>query len=201
MLFSIESQRCMILEGLVTTSDAAGRLHVAAMGPHADEAACRTGGIESLSLRPFATSRTAVNLEIVPEGVFHITDDVLLLARVVTRSPGDPPCRPATRVRGWVLDEACRAYEFRVTTTDRSHERLRHEARVEAVHEMRPFIGFNRVAHAVVEAAILVTRLHLLGVDEIRRQMAPLAPLVEKTGGIREREAWSLIESHLRGGL
>lgn len=188
----------MILEGIVSTCDATGRMHLAAMGPHVDDEAGRTGAIERLSLRPFATSRTAANLAAVPAGVFHLVDDVVLFARVVTKSLAAPPMsRPAERVRGWVLEDACRAYEFEVVESDVSRERLRHEARTVAVHEGRPFVGFNRAKHAVVEASILVTRLHLLGVDEVRRQMAALVPLVEKTGGSREREAWGMIEAHV----
>lgn len=192
----------MILEGIVTTCDAAGRMHLAAMGPHVNEEACRTGGLERLSLRPFATSQTAAHLAAVPEGVFHLVDDVLLFARVVTRSLDEPPpCRPATAVRGWVLADACRSYEFRIATSDTSGQRLRHEAVVVAVHDQRPFIGYNRARHAVVEAAILSTRLHLLGAEEVGRQMALLAPLVEKTGGSREREAWEAIEAVVRAAL
>ena len=93
-----------------------------------------------------------------------------------------------------MLEEACRAYEFKVTAADTSEERLRLEARVVAVHEGRPFLGFNRARHAVVEGAILVTRLHLLDADEVRRQFRELAVLVEKTGGPREREAFRLLE-------
>ena len=100
-------------------------------------------------------------------------------------------------MRGWVLEDAARAYEFRIEESDTSQERLRHEARVVAVHDGRPFLGFNRAKHAVVEAAVLVTRIHLLGPAEIRRQMAALVPLVEKTGGSREREAWTLIEGYV----
>lgn len=188
----------MILEGIVTTCDATGRMHVAAMGPHLDDEAGRTGAIERLTLRPFATSQTATNLAAVPAGVFHLVDDVLLFARVVTKSPaGVPAGRPAARIRGWVLEDACRAYEFEVVESDVTPERRRHEARVVAVHEGRPFVGFHRARHAVVEAAILATRLHLLGADDVRRQMAMFLPLVEKTGGDREREAWTLIEEYV----
>ncbi|MDA1041442.1 MAG: DUF447 family protein [Planctomycetota bacterium] len=188
----------MIIEGIITTTDAAGQMHLAAMGPHVDEEAGRTAAIERLSLRPFATSQTATNLATVPEGVFHLVDDVLLFARVVTKSLTEPPiCRLADRVRGWVLDDACRAYEFRIEESDTTHERLRHEACVVKLHEGRPFVGFNRAKHAVVEAAILVTRVHLLGTEEIRRQMAALQPLVEKTGGSRERAAWEAIERYV----
>jgi len=185
----------MILEGLVTTADPTGAMHLAAMGPKVDAAAASDAAIEHLLLRPFASSQTGGNLLRLPEGVFHVTDDALLLARVVTGTlPSPPSSRPATAVRGWVLEEACRAYEFKVTAADTSEERLRLEARVVAVHEGRPFLGFNRARHAVVEGAILVTRLHILDADEVQRQFRELAVLVEKTGGPREREAFRLLE-------
>jgi hypothetical protein len=191
----------MILEGIVTTTDASGGLHLAAMGPEVDEAAVRSGRIERLLLKPFATSQTAVHLRRHPEGVFHLTDDVLLLARLVAgRLDTPPPTRPATAIAGHVLADASQAYEFVVESGDDAAERLRLEARVVAAHVGRPFVGFNRAAHAVVEAAILVTRLHLLGVEEVNRQIAALAPLVEKTGGEREREAFSLLASRAMAG-
>jgi hypothetical protein len=183
----------MILEGLVTTC-AAGGPHLAAMGPEVAAQECLGGAISRLVLKPFETSQTAANLARQPEGVFHLTDDVLLLARIVTGTLAvPPPCRPAEAVRGWVLEEMCRAYEFRIESADTSQERGRLEARVVRVHEGRPFIGFNRARHAVVEGAILVTRLHLLGADEVGRRLRELAVLVEKTGGPREHEAFGLL--------
>ena len=191
----------MILEGLVTTTDPAGAMHLAAMGPHVDPVAGSGHAIEQLLLKPFASSQTGGNLLRLPEGVFHVTDDSLLLARVVTGTLAAPPVsRPATAVRGWVLDEACRAYEFKVVAADTSQERLRLEARVVAVHEGRPFLGFNRARHAVVEGAILVTRLHLLGAEEVSRQLRELAVIVSKTGGPREHEAFRLLEEKVAAG-
>ncbi|NDC64417.1 MAG: DUF447 family protein [Planctomycetia bacterium] len=151
-------------------------------------------------LRPFATSQTAANLRRTPEGVFHLSDDVLLLARVVTGSGPAPAVRPAAEVRGWVLEDACRSYEFRVESVDATEERVRLEARVVRVHEGRPFVGFNRARHAVVEAAILVTRLHLLGGEEVARRLRDLAPWVEKTGGRSEREAFGMLAARVAAG-
>lgn len=191
----------MILEGLVTTTDAAGGMHLAAMGPVVDDADAAAGRIGRLVLRPFASSQTAAHLAARAEGVFHVTDDVLLLARVVTGAlPAPPAARPATAVRGWLLEDACRAWEFVVEAADRGDDRQRLEARVVAEHAGRPFLGFNRAAHAVVEGCILVTRLHLLGADEVGRRLAELAPLVEKTGGPREREAFDLVGTRARRG-
>ena len=64
----------MILEGLVTTTDADGTPHLAPMGP------TRGRRLRSLLLRPFPTSNTYRNLVRHGEGVFHVTDDVLLIA-------------------------------------------------------------------------------------------------------------------------
>jgi hypothetical protein len=184
----------MILEGLVTTLDAAGGMHVAAMGPWVDDDQRAAGVIETLVLRPFGTSQTAANLARHPEGVFHLTDDVLLLARVVAGRLDEPPqTQAATRVRGHVLADACRAYEFRVTADDRSAERARLVARVALERDMRPFLGFNRAAHAVVEAAILVTRLQLTGAAAVHTRLDDLQPLVDKTGGPREHEAFAIL--------
>jgi hypothetical protein len=184
----------MILEGLVTTLDAAGGMHVAAMGPWVDDDERAAGAIETLLLRPFGTSQTAANLARHPEGVFHLTDDVLLLARVVAGRLDEPPqTQAATRVRGHVLADACRAYEFRVAADDRSAERAQLVARVALERDLRPFLGFNRAAHAVVEAAILVTRLHLTGAAAVVARLDDLQPLVDKTGGPREHEAFAIL--------
>jgi hypothetical protein len=54
-----------------------------------------------------------------------------------------------------------------------------------------PFAGFNRASNAVLECAILLTRLHMLPRDKIEREIAYLAIAIEKTAGPQEREAWS----------
>lgn len=191
----------MILEGLVTTTSADGRMHVAAMGPAVDEAERDAGRITRLLLRPFATSQTATNLARQRCGVFHVTDDALLLARVVAgRLDAPPPVRPAVQVTGHVLADACRAWEFTIDAVDESQQRVAMTARVVAEHQGRPFLGFSRAAHAVVEAAILVTRLDLLGGEEVVRRIDDLRPLVDKTGGPRDREAFALLDAVARGG-
>ncbi len=172
-------------------------MHVAAMGPAVDEAEVYAGRITRFVLRPFGTSQTAVHLTARPAGVFHVVDDGLLLARTVVGGHEPPPARPATSVRGWVLEAACQAYEFQADVVDPAAERLRLEARVVAEHVGRPFIGFNRAAHAVIEGAILVTRVHLIGADEVRRRLDELFVLVEKTGGSREHEAFGLLRERV----
>jgi uncharacterized protein len=189
----------MILEGIVTTVSPDGRVNVAPMGPRllGDPYA----GPRRFVLRPFPTAQTCANLLSHGEGVLHVTDDVLLLARAAL---GDvdppPPMLPASRVRGWVLADACRWYEFRVTSRDERGERVQLEAEVVHAGRGRDFFGFNRAMYAVVEAAILATRTAFLPGDEVRAEFRNLAVLVEKTGGPREREAFAFLERALGGG-
>lgn len=186
----------MILEGLVTTIDADGQLHVAPMGPHVEP------DFRRFELRPFPTSQTYQNLCMNGEGVLHVTDDVLQLAQAaIGRIEDLPPHRSAEVVRGFVLAGACRAYEFRVRQTDASRERVRMDCEVVHMARMRDFFGLNRAKHAVVEAAILATRVHLLPVDQILQEYSRLEALVQKTGGAQESQAFTLLSNfvHERG--
>ena len=61
-----------------------------------------------------------------------------------------------------------------------------------------PFQGFNRAQAAILEAAILVSRLHMLPRDRIERELAYLRSAVEKTAGLREVEAWSWLTERSR---
>jgi hypothetical protein len=185
----------MILEGIVTTLDDTGEVNIAPMGPDVG------ADMSRFVLRPFPTSRTYWNLQRHGEGVLHVTDDVLLLARAAVGCVEPLPALvPAQMVRGVILEDACRWFEFRVASIDDSQQRVRIVAEVLHVGRGRDFFGFNRAKHAVVEAAILATRLHLLPLAEIQAEYVRLAVLVEKTGGEREREAFTFLQRYIEGG-
>jgi hypothetical protein len=97
-----------------------------------------------------------------------------------------------------VLADACRYYEFRVTSLDEREERTTIKAEVVHAVRLREFFGFNRGKHAVVEAAILATRKHLIPAAEIENELRRLAVLVDKTGGPQEHEAFDLLREFVR---
>jgi hypothetical protein len=182
----------VILEGLVTTLDENGGVHVAPMGPAVDGAE-----FNRFLLRPYPTSHTYQNLRRHGEGVLHVSDDVALLARAAIGDIEAPEVFPAERVRGYVLWRACRWYEFRVASVDDSQERARIEAEVVHTGRLRDFFGFNRARHAVVEAAILATRTAFLPSQQIAAEFERLAVLVEKTGGPDEHAAFALLQEYV----
>lgn len=182
----------MILEGIVTTVSPAGEVNIAPMGPHVDAA------MDRFLLRPFRTAQTYWNLKAHGEGVLHVTDDVLLLARAALGKLDPlPELFPAAKVQGFVLKDACRYYEFRVRSLDDRDERVRIEAEVVQAGRLRDFFGFNRAKHAVVEAAILATRTALLPLDDIQAEYRKLAVIVAKTGGAQEQQAFDFLSDYL----
>ncbi len=186
----------MILEGIVTSRNEDGSTNVAPMGPIVDES------LTWLRLRPFQTATTFHNLKRHRVGVFHVVDDVLLLAKAaIGRLTETPDTRPAERIEGAVLDDACRWYEFEVESLDDSQQRAEIVARVVHVGRIRDFFGFNRAKHAVLEAAILATRVHLLSPIEIRNELQRLRVPVTKTAGPRETEAFQLVEDFIDQAL
>ncbi len=182
----------MIVEGVLTTLNPTGQVHIAAMG--AEIADPPPAALDRLVLRPYQTSQTFANLCRTGRAVFHITDDVELLAHSavgeVNRQETMPPgCWPEPLV----LPDACRWYALEVRGLEALGPRSRIEAEVVASGRNREFLGFNRARHAVIEAAILASRVHLLSGEEIRGELARLAPLVEKTGGAAERRAFAFL--------
>ncbi len=186
----------MILEGIVTTLSPQAVLNVAPMGPEVNPGL----NMEQFVLRPFRSSTTYANLKAHGEGVFHVTDDVLLLARTAIGTVVEPPpeTRPAEVVAGEILRGACRYYEFRVNTLDDREDRTRIVVQTVAHGRLRDFFGFNRAKHAVVEAAILATRTAFLPLDELLLEFRKLEIPVQKTGGPSERTAFLLLYEHVR---
>src|SRR5262249_11994472 len=164
------------LEGIATTLSPEGAINIAPMGPLVDNT------MQRIVLKPFRTAKTYENLKQHPEGVFHITDDVLLLARAaIGRVVTLPALSPASYVRGFVLRDCCRYFEFRVVEFDDSKDRAELQAHVVHSARVRDFVGFNRAKNAVVEAAILATRVNFLPIKEIIAEFKKLEIIVRKT--------------------
>lgn len=185
----------MIIETLLTSLDPAGALNCAPMGVE--------WGEEVIVIKPFLETVTFRNLAATRAAVLNLTDDALLFAQAVTHHPASahPATVPAERVTGRVLESACSWREVEVTRIDDTPPRSRIATRVVHRGVRREWAGFNRARHAVLEAAILATRTHLIDGDEIRRDFEKLRIIVDKTAGPREQEAMALLEAFVRQKL
>ena len=182
----------MILEAIVTTLNSDQSVNVSPMGPQVD------ASMKEFTLRPYDSSTTCQNLIRTGQGVLHVTDDVELLARAaINQLDPLPEMLPASAVEGRVLTAACRWYAFQVHTVDDRNERVVMECQVVDSGSQRDFFGFNRAKHAVLEAAILATRIQFLPAELIRNQLEQLAVIVEKTAGDQEQRAFDLLQRYV----
>ena len=171
----------MIRETIVTTRRADGSAHIAPMGIHV------LG--EHLLIAPFRPSATLDNLLREPRAVLNYTDDVRVYAGCLT-GRRNWPVVPTDTFDGLRLADSLAHAELEVDRQEDDPTRPRFYCRQvhQAVHG--PFLGFNRAQAAVIETAILVSRLDRLSQEKIEQELAYLTIAVEKTAGPREQEAW-----------
>ncbi len=183
----------MIYETIVTTMCPDGTVHAAPMGVR------EVDGL--VVLAPFRPSTTLDNLRRAGVAVVNLCDDVRIFAGCLTgrRSWASSP---AAWVEGEVMGGALAHLELEVERFEDDPVRPRFHCRTLAEATHGPFRGFNRAQAAVIEAAILVSRLHMLPAEKIDREVDYLRIAVDKTAGPREREAWGWlmerIEAHRR---
>src|ERR1700684_1416091 len=179
----------MIIESIITTLDSQGAINFAPMGVE--------WGEDVIVVKPFLETTTFRNIQATGAAVVNLTDDVLLFAQAAISNP-QYPAGPATVIRGAVLDAACSWRELEVRSIDATPPRSRIETRVVHHGKRREFLGFNRARNAVLETAILSTRLHLIPRAEIEADLAKLQVIVNKTAGPREFEAMELLTDFIR---
>jgi len=171
----------MIRETIVTTVSAENNVHIAPMGVTIE------GDLHIIA--PFRPSTTLDNLRANPFAVVNYTDDVRVFAGCLT-GRRDWPTRPATRVAGTVLEQSLAHAELEVARVEEDDIRPRFHCVAVHAETHAPFRGFNRAQAAVVEAAILVSRLHMLPFEKVKREIAYLQIAIDKTSGPAEAEAW-----------
>jgi hypothetical protein len=154
-------------------------------------------GDDVIVLKPFLDTATYRNVVATGAAVVNLIDDARVFARAAISNP-EYPAKPAAVVRGVVLANGCSWRELTVRSIDSSPPRSRIDMTVVHRGVTREFIGFNRARHAVLEAAIYATRLHLLSREFIESEMARLQVIVDKTAGPDEHEAMALLTDYVR---
>ena len=185
----------MIRETIVTTMSVSGAVHIAPFGIIAEG--------DGWIIAPFRPSATIDNLQAVPFAVANYTDDVRVFAGCLTGRK-DWPTTGSVHVPVPRLAGALAHAELAVADVVEDAERPRFRCRVVHRASHAPFEGLNRAKAAVVEAAILVSRLDRLPRERIEVEMAFLATAVDKTAGPEEQEAWGWlvekVQAHYSSG-
>jgi hypothetical protein len=185
--------RRVIIETIVTTMAVDGAVNCAPMGVEWDP----DTEPEAIVLKPFLETATYRNVSATRTAVVNLIDDVRVFAMAAISNP-TYATEPAQVIRGVVLEDACSWRELEVTAIDSSPPRSRIDTRTVHRGVRREFIGFNRARHAVLEAAIYATRVHLLERSFLLSEVVRLQVIVNKTAGPKELEAMDLLSKYIR---
>lgn len=177
----------MIFETIITSQDTTGRVHVTPFGIRQQD--------NLVIISPYKPSTTLDNILATQHAVLNLTDDVRVFAGALTQRQSWT-LLPAELIEGYRLSDCLVHKELKLVKFE--DDLLRPHLTMEVVHELQhhAFQGFNRAQAAVIELAVLVSRLKRLPLEKITQEMAYLTIAIEKTAGPRELEAWGwLVEA------
>ena len=170
-----------IFETVVTSVASDGKPHVAPMGVRYQA--------DRVILMPFRPSTTHDNVVASGHAVLNIVTDTRVFAGCVT-GRREWPTVAAEKIPGVRL--ACALSHVELALEEHLVDVQRPVLRMARVHEVAhaAFTGFNRAQAAVIEGAVLVSRLRMLPADKVDAEMAYLQIAIDKTAGPEEHEAW-----------
>lgn len=171
----------MIYETIISTIDINGKSHVTPFGVQKKD--------DLFVIAPFKPSTTLENILQTQCAVMNLTDDVRIFAGAIARVQTFT-LLPATKIAGFRLTETLAHHELQLVEAIDDVERP--QLLMRSVHQQthQPFAGFNRAQAAVIELAVLASRLNRLPKEKILSERDYLQIAMDKTAGEREWQAW-----------
>lgn len=176
----------MIYETIITSIDAAGKPHVTPFGVRHEGA----GDEARIVISPYKPSTTFNNILETRSAVLNLTDDVRVFAGALTnRQPWQ--LLETKQVQGVRLADLLAHSELTLIEVQDDATRPQLIMKKVAEFNHKPFTGFNRAQAAVIELAVLASRLKMLPREKIQTELSYLQIAIDKTAGSREIEAWT----------
>lgn len=171
----------MIFETIIVSNDINGVAHVTPFGVKYES--------DLVVISPFKPSKTLGNILATQSATMNLTDDVRVFAGALTkRQPWT--LLPADHIQGLRLENCLTHSEMRLVDVRDDAERPQLIMKQIEIKQHAGFKGFNRAQGAVIELAVLTSRLHLLPKEKIQSELNYLQIAIDKTAGERELEAW-----------
>ena len=179
----------IINEIIITTLNEDRSVHIAPMGVRREN--------NLFVIAPFKPSTTLENLERDGQAVINMTDDVRIFAGCLT-GHYDWPTVNTSSIEGKRLKAALSHIEIEVARQEDDEIRPVFYCQEKYQENHAPFMGLNRAKAAVLEAAVLVSRLHMLPDEKIDNEIKYLQIAIDKTASEHELEAWGWLMNRIK---
>jgi len=180
----------MIHEVIVTTISNEGIVHIAPMGIRFID--------KQVVISPFKPSTTLNNITENNIATINFIDDVRVFAGIVSRHKKDWELSARTDleiVPNLTLTNTF--YNVAVSEYQEDDKRPNIICDIKNSEIIKPFLGFNRAQFSVIEAAVLLSRLGMISMEKIDREIEYLKIGIDKTAGPNELEAWRWIQDKI----
>ena len=180
----------MIHEVIVTTISNEDIVHIAPMGIRFID--------KQVVISPFKPSTTLNNITENNIATINFIDDVRVFAGIVSRHKKDWELSTRTDleiVPNLTLTNTF--YNVVVNEYQEDDKRPNIICDIKNSEVIKPFLGFNRAQFSVIEAAVLLSRLGMISMDKIDREIEYLKIGIDKTAGPHELEAWGWIQDKI----
>ena len=180
----------MIHEVIVTTISKTNKVHIAPMGIRFQK--------KQVVISPFKPSQTLENIIENNKATINFIDDVRVFAGIVSRHKKDWELsnkKDSNNVPNLVLTNTF----YNVIVNDFKDDEKRPNIICDVINSetIKPFLGFNRAQFSVIEAAVLISRLGMIPMEKITKEIKYLKIGVDKTAGPHELEAWDWIQKKI----
>ena len=180
----------MIHEVIVTTISNEDIVHIAPMGIRFID--------KQVVISPFKPSTTLNNITENNIATINFIDDVRVFAGIVSRHKKDWELSARTDleiVPNLTLTNTF--YNVVVNEYQEDDKRPNIICDIKNSAIIKPFLGFNRAQFSVIEAAVLLSRLGMISMEKIDREIEYLKIGIDKTAGPHELEAWEWIQDKI----
>jgi len=178
----------MIYETIITSMDAHRNVHITPFGIREEDG--------YVIISPYKPSTTLNNILETNAAVMNLTDDVRIFAGALTKKM-QFELISTEKIDGFRLKNTLAHKELKLkkVVEDAQRPQLFMEVVYEAQH--KPFKGFNRAQAAVIELAVLTSRLHMLPKEKILQEKTYLQIAMDKTAGEHEWQAWTWLNEKI----
>ena len=179
----------MIFETIITTVDNTSNYHVAPMGIEMID--------DEILLKPFKPSQTLENIVKTKKAILNITDDVTVFAGCVTGRNNFE----MVPLENKIYYRLKRVLSYSVLSLiEHNDDETRPKLRMKKEDEVfcSNFKGINRAQAAIIEGSILVSRMKILPIEKILREMSYLEIAISKTAGPQEKKAWGWLNEKIK---
>jgi len=178
----------MICETIIVSVDVDGAAHVTPFGVKHEG--------DHIVISPFKPSKTLSNILATESATMNLTDDVRIFAGALTkRQPWT--LLQAKKVNGFRLENCLNHVELSLVEVREDAERPQLVMQPVETQYHAAFQGFNRAQAAVIELAVLASRLQILPAEKVESELKYLQIAIDKTAGERELEAWGWLNDKI----